>query len=619
MFPRALLLPVVLSLVFAAPSDAQCPTPLVRPEPVVAGHGMVDPEDRFGSAVALGGGLDVLSRLPLYAAIGAPRDGGGTVAAYEVGPAGLGVPQTIAHRETRTEDAFGFAVALAQNAGLLAIGAPFHDESNGRGDAGKVYLYTRGLGGWIEQASLVAPDLAGSDHFGWAVALSQDGGTLVVGAPGRSRSGRETGAVLVFQQAGGAWRFVRELGVGTLSAPGDRLGSSVAIDASGQTIVAGAPGLTSEAQLGRGRAFQFSGDTVSSLGEGGQPAASYGYAVAIGEDGRRIAIGAPGADGEKGSITIVKNGRTESVLGPTCSGGDSSPQIGYSLAMAGDLLIAGARRDQGGTGLAYIYRCSEASCGTAARILPTSDVGSDAEMGRAVALLGDLALIGAPLDAGKAGKAVAYDLGGVVVSKPNLTGVDGRYIPGKELTLTYEVANRSAERIDLSVDLRFPADLKAPQLCRQVSGAGRECSLAILEPGHAIDSLRIQGPAVATYEITGMIPPGVRGDIEAVSAPRIPGGFFELTPDGLVQSDRRTLEPRATLQMDLLPPSERPVPGESKPAVFKLFVKNAGPSSILKSYIVARIDNNPKRIDRVSWCKGGDACITRPSDRKSVV
>lgn len=620
MFPRALLLPVVLSLVFAAPSDAQCPTPLVRPEPVVAGHGMVDPEDRFGSAVALGGGLDVLSRLPLYAAIGAPRDGGGTVAAYEVGPAGLGVPQTIAHRETRTEDAFGFAVALAQNAGLLAIGAPFHDEPNGRGDAGKVYLYTRGLGGWIEQASLVAPDLAGSDHFGWAVALSQDGGTLVVGAPGRSRSGRETGAVLVFQQAGGAWRFVRELGVGTLSAPGDRLGSSVAIDASGQTIVAGAPGLTSEAQLGRGRAFQFSGDTVSSLGEGGQPAASYGYAVAIGEDGRRIAIGAPGADGEKGSITIVKNGRTESVLGPTCSGGDSSPQLGYSLAMAGDLLIAGARRDQGGTGLAYIYRCSEASCGTAARILPTSDVGSDAEMGRAVALLGDLALIGAPLDAGKAGKAVAYDLGGVVVLKPVISDRNDRplIVPGDTLKLTSRFVNRSGIGAVFPVELQFPAFLGARDLCRRIGDGAPRCGLPVAEPGHAVDTLAVESLESVEYEIaTDRIPPGLRGELEIRLTVKIPEAFLEPTPEGLSQSDRRILEPKATLLVKLTPPLDDPVPGGGA-FLFTARIENTGPSSIRAAQIFAE----PKRIDRFKWCRGTNCqpteekpcCISKKTD-----
>eukprot|EP00588_Corethron_pennatum_P035951 CAMPEP_0194345442 /NCGR_PEP_ID=MMETSP0171-20130528/104855_1 /TAXON_ID=218684 /ORGANISM="Corethron pennatum, Strain L29A3" /LENGTH=504 /DNA_ID=CAMNT_0039112419 /DNA_START=188 /DNA_END=1700 /DNA_ORIENTATION=- len=76
-------------------------------------------------------------------------------------------------------DFFGDSVAVSP--GLVAVGAPCHEE--GGSDAGAVYMYTLDtLGSWTQAQKLQASDKGTNAYFGRSVAAS-DGGTVVVGAP----------------------------------------------------------------------------------------------------------------------------------------------------------------------------------------------------------------------------------------------------------------------------------------------------------------------------------------------------------------------------------------------------------------------------------------------------
>ena len=123
-------------------------------------------------------------------------------------------------------DRFGYSVALSSDGSTMAVGADGEASSatgvggdqadNGAPAAGAVYIFSRAGAVWSQQAYLKASNAGTSDWFEM-VALSSDGATLAVGAPGEDsaatgiggnqadNSVTDSGAVYTFTRAGGAW------------------------------------------------------------------------------------------------------------------------------------------------------------------------------------------------------------------------------------------------------------------------------------------------------------------------------------------------------------------------------------------------------------------------------
>lgn len=124
--------------------------------------------------------------------------------------------------------AFGSAIALSANGQAMAVGSPF-EASDARGidgnpannaatSSGAVYLFDRQGGPWRQSSYVKASNTDANDNFGASVALSGDGATLAVGAPGEGSAARGlqadqsdnsapwNGAAYLFQRTGSAWR-----------------------------------------------------------------------------------------------------------------------------------------------------------------------------------------------------------------------------------------------------------------------------------------------------------------------------------------------------------------------------------------------------------------------------
>ncbi|MFN6322139.1 MAG: integrin [Burkholderiales bacterium] len=137
---------------------------------------------------------------------------------------------------TAANDEFGTSVALSGDGNTLAVGAPGEDGS--ASDSGAVYVFTRSGGSWSQQGSPIkATSPALGDRFGSAVALSNDGNTLVVGAPGRNV---DAGSAYVFVRSGISWTEEDNLTASNAEA-GDGFGASVALSNDGNTLAVGAP------------------------------------------------------------------------------------------------------------------------------------------------------------------------------------------------------------------------------------------------------------------------------------------------------------------------------------------------------------------------------------------
>ena len=165
-------------------------------------------------------------------------------------------------------DWFGESVSLSSDDGnTLAVGA-WREDSNatgvstdgsGEGDnsadkAGAVYVFSRSISTWTQQAYVKAANTDADDRFGRSVSLGGNGNTLAVGAisEGSNASGISTdgsgegdnsvldaGAVYVFSRSGSTWTqqaYVKASNTGA----NDGFGRPVSLGGNGNTLAVGA-------------------------------------------------------------------------------------------------------------------------------------------------------------------------------------------------------------------------------------------------------------------------------------------------------------------------------------------------------------------------------------------
>jgi hypothetical protein len=174
----------------------------------------------------------------------------------------------IKSSNTGAGDIFGASVLLSADGNTLAVGAPREDspatgidgdQVNDTADgAGAVYVFVRSVATWSQQAYVKASNTGATDTsgageaFGAAVALSQDGNLLAVGAPqesgtatgiGGAQSGASlfSGAVYVFGRANTAWAQQAYIKASN-TVPGAFFGSGVAWNGAGSALAVGALG-----------------------------------------------------------------------------------------------------------------------------------------------------------------------------------------------------------------------------------------------------------------------------------------------------------------------------------------------------------------------------------------
>ncbi len=289
------------------------------------------------------------------------------------------------------EDGDGFGGCVDISIPTVVVGAQGED-SNGS-NSGAAYLFDAASG--IETFKLLAPDGAGSDGFGAAVAVS--GSLAAVGAPNDDDFGTNNGAVYIFNTATGA--FARKIvPAGTNS--NDLVGTAVAME--GTTVLIGAPGFGAD---GRGRAWLFdaaSGDLLHTLdASDGGFLDKFGSAVAL-RDGIAI-VGAEDGDGnqtDSGAAYLFDASDGAQLHKLTAPDGRTGDLFGaQGVSVSSDLALVGAHGRQFFStleGKAYLFDIKSGAFIT--DVFHTDTGGSD-QFGRAVAIFGPTALVGSPFDA----------------------------------------------------------------------------------------------------------------------------------------------------------------------------------------------------------------------------
>ena len=217
-----------------------------------------------------------------------------------------------------SREEFGYSVALSADGNTALVGGP----SSNYTYAGGAWVFTRSGATWTQQAKLISAEVTGFTGFGRSVALSADGNTAAIGAP---LSGTESGAVWIFSRSGSAWTEQAKLkGSGATSDCCIDFGFSVALSADGNTVLIGAP---RDNEVGAVWVFTRSGSSWTQQGEklkGGEAikfqeafTGDFGYSVALSSDGNTALIGGANDNGRAGAAWVfTRSSSTWAQQGP---------------------------------------------------------------------------------------------------------------------------------------------------------------------------------------------------------------------------------------------------------------------------------------------------------------
>jgi FG-GAP repeat len=311
-------------------------------------------------------------------------------------------------------NALGFGHSVAISGDTVAMGDPY-DNQYGE-EAGAVTIFqSDGAGNWLEVARVTPLDAEAGIFFGRNLALSAD--RLVVGAPYDNDFGPQSGSVYIFERDQGgpnAWGQVAKL---TASDPTryDSYGWAVTVD--GDTVVASnyvyPPG---------GQVYVYERD-AGGAGQWGETAQLSPdppwYGAAFGEsldlDGDLLAIGAYAGGDYAGYVYVFQRqpgtSQWQRLTRFRAADTYAYDYFGYSVALDGWTILAGAPGVNGLTGAAYIFSADPAQpdvWNEQAR-LDASDGAMGEYFGIELDISGDTAWIGAPWHADGTGAVFVYE------------------------------------------------------------------------------------------------------------------------------------------------------------------------------------------------------------------
>lgn len=246
----------------------------------------------------------------------------------------------------------GSAVSLSGDGTRVAIGALGY---NGNGsESGRVQIYEYSEGNWIQLGADINGEAAG-DYSGWSVSLSSDGSRVAIGAPGNEgNAGPFSGHVRIYEFTGGSWDQLGNDIDGERQE--DFSGAAVSLSPDGSRVAIGAPNNNAKGMYsGHVRVYNYNGTVWRKLGADidGEADDDYsGSSVSLSADGNRVAIGAPGNDGnagpQAGHVRIYEyNGVNNWIQLGADIDGEMYDELGVSVSLSSDgsRVAIGAKTD----------------------------------------------------------------------------------------------------------------------------------------------------------------------------------------------------------------------------------------------------------------------------------
>jgi hypothetical protein len=330
-------------------------------------------------------------------------------------------------------------------------------------------------------------------HFGSSAALSSDGSTLLVGAPGDDKS---RGAAWVFKRSGkstpGAESWEPEGGKLT---PGEL---EPPAGVSGEECTGAA-----------GSCEECAEEPKASPGEEGECA--FGASVALSADGDTAIVGNPTSSSSPGAAWVFTRSEGNWTRSAKLSGANTSRdgRFGRSVALSadGDVALIGDPSAANGRGSAWAFEREGSSWKTIGEI-SSEGSGPFAHFGRSVALSGDgsLALIGAPGEAEFAGAAWTFARDGSGWTRQEAEGVT-------------EEGAKAGDHFGKSVALSADGSTALIGALEAEGGLGSASPFVTAPEGLVAQGTKFVGPA-GEHHFGASVALSGDGDLALVGAPR---------------------------------------------------------------------------------------------------
>jgi hypothetical protein len=320
----------------------------------------------------------------------------------------------------------GMSVAISADGNTAIVGG-LGDNSN----VGAAWVFTRSGGVWTQQgAKLVGSGSVGNSQQGYSVSLSADGNTAIVGGSADALSG----AAWVWTRSGGVWTQQGAKLVGTGAVGNANQGYAVALSGDGNTAMVG--GYNDDSLIGAAWVFTRSGGVWSQqgtklVGTGRVGISGQGRSVALSSDGSTAMVGGNNDNTNAGAAWVwtrsggVWTQQGAKLVGTGAQGTLSEQGIDVSLSSDGNKAIVGGYADNNLAGATWVWtRSGSVWTQQGAKLVGTGATGN-AQQGLAVSLSadGNTAVIGGEADNGDAGATWVFVVPATAPGAP--TGVMG--------------------------------------------------------------------------------------------------------------------------------------------------------------------------------------------------
>ena len=310
----------------------------------------------------------------------------------------------------------GFSVSLSADGNTAIVGG-YVDNSG----AGAAWVWTRSGGVWTQQGlKLVGSDAVGNAGQGFAVSLSADGNTALVGGP---IDNSQRGAAWVWTRSGGVWTQQGLKLAGSDSVGIAQQGYSVSLSADGTTAIVGGDADNSFAGAAwvwtrRGGVWTQQGPKL--VGSGAVGSANQGRSVSLSADGTTALVGGLEDNNFAGAAWVwTRSGGVWTQQGPKLVGsgavggavGNAQQGRSVSLSADGTTALVGGSRDNSLAGAAWVWtRSGGLWTQQGTKLVGSGAVGTTAQQGFSVSLSADgrTALVGGFGDNSGAGAAWVF-------------------------------------------------------------------------------------------------------------------------------------------------------------------------------------------------------------------
>ncbi|TNF66425.1 MAG: DUF4347 domain-containing protein [Gammaproteobacteria bacterium] len=280
------------------------------------------------------------------------------------------------------DDRFGSSVATNLDGSRIVVGATLNDGS--ASNAGSTRVYDWNGSAWVQVGSDIDGEAA-DDESGLAVAMSEDGLRIAIGARLNDGTASNAGHVRVFEWDGSSWN---QLGLDIDGEAGnDESGSHISMSSDGSTVAIGA--IFNNGLRGHVRIYDWDGSSwiqrgLDIDGAGGDRSG----AVAISSDGNRVIVGRHlndvGGNNSGQAVVYDWDGTSWTQVGATIDGTNFEGRFGITVSMNADgtrIAVGEDRFDgfSGGSlrGWTYVYDWDGVNWVQAGTVIPGSGNGDD--------------------------------------------------------------------------------------------------------------------------------------------------------------------------------------------------------------------------------------------------